>query len=904
MPTLSTHKTRYIELMKNPLLFLHKIDNSNYDEQSNNWVEKIYWQSIDNDFRGAIPYNEIKGNHFGYALIVAGPVEDNEQQDKPKDKESIAFKVHAVNAYSLDDWRLVINSFIIRSQNPYDKYPFIHLLWMLNNCQWSSENIINAISQYDVRTQPFIINNALCRIGRCLSVTKQQLMQKALMHFNCNYQKYSPSIIKEALNSISPLPEGFADNTNIFGLVNMILESQGDDENPITRSIDEQTQNPFLRIYRWLQDDEATVDQSTLNSIYALSSHDIQMSIVKRYFHDIRLGKIQLDIELLKQFKDSKFSDFIRYRHCLYSPDDAINISIPLLCDCIITLRQTNGQSFQSFDGVLDFVMTHCDVTKPNISLGLDEFLPQCDGGAVYNTDFKGFIDYSVVCELDESKFTQENLVASIRNMLDQRPHQLYYACGCDKERKPLSEDLIQHCLSTCIVEKNTVNGVEKKEIRRFSCYASYPLENKWVVNDTDYLWINHFLKEPMPEVSWSNPHETCIIDIEQTSTELMGNYIRSLAERCEKTEDGYFIIKSDQIKKQTLLRQYSKPISMRIIPRSKMVVGIQFDVFDIYKNLREDENIKQHLSDYRVIEELFNKRESAELKKHVIETLKDELNIKEFNGDFFEMPYDRDLLEKLIGLYYFKGAIGEKSTSYEFRFLTSKRIKNYKPLCAPKSADSHNRATDLPYFWCQGLECFKNALSNQTLEKCSSWQQYSLYHMLEIIGYPQLKATEAGYEPEETVREFIACANRAMKKFKRLKCRNCGHLLYTDRSSGYNRYNYYSCINHTCPEYNHAIYLSYCFKCKKGLIDSRDSAKCPNGWYICPDCNSCCDDAQYERQAQRYILQNRQIPYRVTSMRGHGHNDKGQYFCHKCGKPMIYEENSYKCNNCKETTE
>ena len=89
MPTLSTHKTRYIELMKNPLLFLHKIDNSNYDEQSNNWVEKIYWQSIDNDFRGAIPYNEIKGNHFGYALIVAGPVEDNEQQDKPKDKESM-----------------------------------------------------------------------------------------------------------------------------------------------------------------------------------------------------------------------------------------------------------------------------------------------------------------------------------------------------------------------------------------------------------------------------------------------------------------------------------------------------------------------------------------------------------------------------------------------------------------------------------------------------------------------------------------------------------------------------------------------------------------------------------------------------------------------------------------------
>lgn len=134
--------------MKNPLLFLHKIDNSYYDEQSNNWVEKIYWQSIDNDFGGAIPYNEINGNYLGYALVVAGSIEDDEQQDKSTDKDSIAFKVHTVNAYSMDDWRLVINSFIIRSQNPYDNYPFIHLLWMLNNCQWSSESIINAINLY------------------------------------------------------------------------------------------------------------------------------------------------------------------------------------------------------------------------------------------------------------------------------------------------------------------------------------------------------------------------------------------------------------------------------------------------------------------------------------------------------------------------------------------------------------------------------------------------------------------------------------------------------------------------------------------------------------------------------------------------------------------------------------
>ena len=128
---------------------------------------------------------------------------------------------------------------------------------------------------------------------------------------------------------------------------------------------------------------------------------------------------------------------------------------------------------------------------------------------------------------------------------------------------------------------------------------------------------------------------------------------------------------------------------------------------------------------------------------------------------------------------------------------------------------------------------------------------------------------------------------------------------MYTDKSSGYNRYNYYSCINPTCSEYNKPIYLSYCFKCKKGLIDSRDSKQCPNGWYICPTCLSCCDDAQYERQAQRYILAKKPIPERIREKLGHGHNDKGEFFCPQCGNPVeiITEEDgtTYKgCRTCK----
>lgn len=281
-----------------------------------------------------------------------------------------------------------------------------------------------------------------------------------------------------------------------------------------------------------------------------------------------------------------------------------------------------------------------------------------------------------------------------------------------------------------------------------------------------------------------------------------------------------------------------------------------------------------------------------------MIESLKKELNPMAFNGEFFEVSYDKDLLSKLKKLYYFNfnRTDSDENKDQHFNFLG---LKSNDSFCAPKLSEVHSIAIDLPYFWCRGLECFQNCLNEQTVENCSSWKKYSLYHMIEILGLPKLKKTEAGFEPDETVKEFIPIANRAITKFNRLRCKACGHLLFTDKNSGFNRYNYYLCINPSCSEYNHPIYLNYCFKCKKGLIDSRDSKQCPNGWYICPECHSCCDDAQYERLAQRYILQKRFVPQRIENKRGQGHNDKGIYFCHKCGEQLIYEEDKLKCKKC-----
>ncbi len=878
MATLSTNITRYNELMKNPLLFLQEIVHTEHD-RNGNLIEDITWEPIDSDFHGSIPRTELKGNYLGYSLVVAEKADEDSISKASSQNGIISFSIRAVNHESIYDWCLVIDSFIIRSKIQYDKFPYCHLLWMLNYTRWNSDTTVNTLNKYNNQTQPHIINQLLSNICRCLSENKQRQMQLALSRFNYQYQIYVPSSLKEAISHMSPQPQYGIGSMNIFRLVDYFLETE---DRSVTRTINKDTKNQYLILYQWIKNEGYKIDYSLLSSLFAILSLSMQFKIVKRYFHDIRLGQTIFDPELLKQFQDNQYAEFIGYRYCLETPEMPMDLTVPMLCDCILTLNQTKGESFQSFDGILDFAMTHCDVSNPSISLGLEKFLPKCHGGAVYNPDFRGFIDYSIVCELDESKFTEEYLLTTIKEQLNKYPHAVYHACSFDDQKRPLTEEELEHCHSKKIIYDS---NNESHEDNRFSCTKTCNYENKWVVTQNDVLLLNNMLNEPLHEEN--DKTKKIILDINQISTQVWNNYIRTLPDQYEKDNRNHFIVNSKDINNSKLLLQFSKPISLRIIPRSSPIINMSIDLFGILKTLRQENEIFGPYISEEVKNE-FKERESKEVQRRVIESLKQVLNLDDYNGCYFEIPYDKDKLRKILGLYYYKRVIPNNVTDVNSKFLKSQYYDRFTPLCAPKLAEEYNKAINLPFFWCRGVECFKNNLNNQVLENCEDWSSYSLYHLIEIIGYPKIKETEAGFEPDSIVTSFIACANKVMQKFRRLKCRNCGHLMYTYNYHGFNRYNYYSCINPDCPEHNRPVYLNYCYKCKKGLIDSRDSVQCPNGRYICPKCLACCDDEQYERQAQRYILENRPIPPRIERQRGLGHNDKGIFFCYHCGAELL----------------
>lgn len=248
-------------------------------------------------------------------------------------------------------------------------------------------------------------------------------------------------------------------------------------------------------------------------------------------------------------------------------------------------------------------------------------------------------------------------------------------------------------------------------------------------------------------------------------------------------------------------------------------------------------------------------------------------------------MKYDAELLRKLkAGLYTLKEE--DNSTTFDENnvgFMTTAKSK-YDRYCAPKYNNDIDIVTQLPFMWCRGKECFKTSLGDQTLASCKSWSQYTILHLLEILGYPQITETPGGNEASELIRNFIGMVNNASSLFKHAKCRECNHILFSTGGNAHNRYNNFACRMPTCSKNGERVYLSNCHHCKTGLIDSRDSARCPNGWYICSKCLSCCDDEVYYRMANTYELKNLPIPIRISAKLGHGHNDKGEYFCPKCG--------------------
>lgn len=852
-----TDKKHFKELLKKPLFFMQQ-KYEVIEKQNNTFLnieDHYFYQSTDTKVSAFISDDKIVNKifHLKYVLIVVGKeIKQNEYDD------SVTFSYHIADVQSNEDWIIILNSLISRSQNLEDNFPYTYILWFLNHMPWNAEQLKKAICQYDIKFQTYIFK-WLQKICRCLSYCKQEQIKEVAHYFRFKYDIYIPAQITDALKYVTPIISGA--DCNLFDLIDHILSD--------TNEINTDSPNNLISLYKWFSSNEPLENYQLLKSIYPLVSHKRQLKIIQRYFHDVRLNNVSLDIKLIEQFKENDYIEFMRYRYCIKTPSCKINIANQLLCDCILTLNETHGKSFQSFNGILDFVISYCDITNPKIDLGLNTFLPCCNGGVVYNETFIGFIDYSIIITLDENKFTSENLKRSIVSILESiGKKKTYTTCKYDSNVKPLNKN--SKCLK--LLER----------LKQLDCITSATYKNRWIVNSKYYDWLNLFVTKSLEDSTKIDIE----ISVEDTSVEMLKESIYKIAlnYKDRRSEDYMIMSKDIDSPECKLLFEYATPRAMRIYPRKEAYIDSQI-LSEISKSVIEKNLFNESLLPAKI-----------SFTEQVASSLNTILKDSTYNGEYFETAYDKHLLGKLRRLYYYKKNINVDSRIDKFSFLKKKISKELSLFCAPKLAEAHNQATNLAFFWCRGKECFHNNLDNQCLQHTNSWSQYTLFHLAEIMGYPKLHQVECGYEPDGVIALFIVIANKALKKFGSLKCLACGHLMYPVKRDNFDRNNYYSCINPTCSEYKKAVYLNYCYKCKKGLIDSRNTKQCPNGWYICPTCLSCCDDKQFVRLTQRYEISHLPIPYHIQSKLDKGHNNKGCYFCPTCGTKLDIICNSDNC--------
>ena len=889
----------YEEMRKHPFFFLrlHEENKHGYNSSEETY---LYWEAIDHEDVICFSAGNFGNISIRYCLCKVDKGEFVLDKEGHLNENMVTMYFHEV-VPSENDLYAILYDCVSRSMNLDDKYSFVTLLWVLDKCSISQQTLVDVLRKIPNAQSRVYVLEILRQHGRCLSRNKQMVLANVCEEFGARYDIYMPAMLVEALDFCQG--KGIdRKHANLFSLVDFVMSSRTD----IDLSAAVGTDNPLIKLRLWFKSDSSFGDYSILPSLFTLVSEPVKLLMVKRYFHDVRLGNTEFDCELIKQFIDNKYDSFTRYRYSITTPMDSIILTVPLLCDTLLTLYNTKGKEFQTFNGILDFAITHCDSSHPSVDWKLERILPICNHGVIINNDFKGFVDYQYVCEINESKLPdKEREETVIRYLLDHHFSRVYYPSCIHENGSMLLNGQCELCPK--INEPNNRNSSGQ-----LNCVVYKPYADRWKV-DVSEPSMSTFVSKVIDSESEAKQNAVgSVLTWDMVSVKSFHQYVLNLASKYTNLGNGEFLVPSYKDKSFELgvLEKFWNIRRVRIMPRLGIKVNENFDVFgvwkDVSKTLSKAELQNEHSSGYIAAEEKYRQLVSDEISKRCVESLKSILGTNEYNGEYFEIPYQEDVLENVLNKYYFKDSSTDNNQKFADEFLMEKPVNSkFLSFCAPKQSEDKFFAINLPYFWCRGKECFHNNLGNQTLEEENKWWKYSLYHLVEIIGYPKLHKKDAGYEPDDAVRTFIAIVNKVMQKFKRLKCRGCGHLMFANKSRGFNRYNYFSCVNPLCPEHGKSIYLNYCFKCKRGLIDSRDTKRCPNNWYICPDCLVCCDDSMYARQVQLYILANKPVPDKLNAMLGHGHNDKNMFFCPDCGCQILITKDEHDneikiCPHCK----
>lgn len=578
----------------------------------------------------------------------------------------------------------------------------------------------------------------------------------------------------------------------------------------------------FLYLLEWIGNDDLTISLQDLSTYVPFLRDGWKSIVLKRLFYDISKGRLSYSGEVDDIFNTGNYRYYAQMRYVFEAWPEYRNVSTEFALDCLKTYRLSEESSFQLHDGILDWAMQKSMESRRPIDLNFHNWLCYCQGGVLLNSEFKGFADFEVKYELNDFSFEEDTLINNIATLRDRYSRRLSH-----DEEQP-------------VTDKNTGEPVIDAKTGRPQKKTVRVWEDRWHV-ELPHRGQSEYAKQYIDIfVNWDKKPDNETEDLVFTSEMVDCEQVRA------KVEDY-------------ILKKYFTPSPYLSLRTSDDIVRLF--MYEAYMKAILDPNVE--------IGEEIPGVEDEEVKNSVRERL------VELFGPSLECEYDAHKLRLA-------------QTDSQYRFDTDERNcfvkaeKTYRRkrriYCAPSLSDKPNLLTKRKVAICQGDMCFLTSI-----EKEPKWQNYKLIHILEILGYTILENTEAGFMPNRVYNQFVYQVNDTIRFYKRLVCRECGHILFPAYGKSY-----YKCITPSCSEYNNVVYLNSCHVCKKGIIDSRDTCQCPNEMYICPDCGSCCSNHYYETLAARYRRNGTNIPLRISRRIGMGHADRGMIFCHQCGTQKV----------------
>lgn len=734
-----------------------------------------------------------------------------------------------------------------------EKY-FVHTLTLLLNYSLTShtiESLKSAIRRFPNDWKDVIFTEFLKAIPYG-SYYNQEVIKQVFHEWNFHYDISYDNELKDILFQMGQTESNWK-KLSFFQQVDFIYEHAQQEK---------RTNNAFFNLCLWAKGKESILpNDDVIVRFFPYFDDTTQLQIIRRYFNDIKLQKKTFSLPLLKSLKNHPYSFINVYRHNSRYYQEPINIGVQLLLDSIITYQEK--KEFQTFNGIIDLYVQSCNSSYNKVNLGETSFLDLCDGGICESPRFMGFVKIQDVVSINESRFERNNIVQTIQDVLNHYYQKVLLSIPLFSENEEIGTGLYEPAevldsYQLCCWELKKyqdlagiqqfakVIGLDFPDLIYEDYIYDLQIDVKEILNRTKELFNTSLT---LFEDKW-------ILEQEKICEEIIDSFC-----------DQYYLIspREDICLSEDL--SFSTNLRENILSEVKRTGGVPTETHDKYI-VEATAELKSSINSYFNIKD---PKEEEELKQ-----LKEEIKSLKVGS------YERKVKESKLKEYT--------------NFLIKWNLKRgTTKVCAPHKNDKTNPFTQTSFFWCQNRSCFH---SNIALHK-DDWNAFTLIDMMSILGIQLTEQSSSGLYPVESYQRFVDQVKKVNSMSSHLQCKECGHILFPDESRNprnHGFYRYYKCHNPQCNAFNNSIYLNFCHNCKKGIIDERESRRCPNGYVICRSCLSCCSNEMFQMIADKAIAERRNIPSRIQQLLGNGHYNERKFYCPDCGNMLTPQRY---CENC-----